>query len=117
VNPAARNRAAERGQASVELVAALPFVLLLAAIAWQCALAGHTLLTVAHAARVAARADLVGSGARRAALSALPDAMERGLEVERRGTAIRVAVRMPLLVSRWTLPVTVSATSSLEVPR
>jgi len=117
VNPAAQNRVPEKGQASVELVAVLPFVLLLAAIAWQCALAGHTLVTVAHAARVAARAELVGSGARRAALSVVPKAMERGLEVEHRGTAVRVAVRMPLLSSRWTLPVTVSATSSLEAPR
>jgi pilus assembly protein CpaE len=92
----------------------VPFVLLLAAIAWQCALAGHTLLMTAHSARVAARADLVDSDVRSAALSALPDAMERGVEVTRGGGAVRVAVRMPLLLPRWRLPVTVAASSSLE---
>jgi TadE-like protein len=109
-----RSTRSERGQASVELVAALPFVLLLAAALWQCALAGHTLLLAAHAARTAARAELVGSGARSAALSALPAAMERGVGVEKRGDAIRVAVRLPLLLPRWRLPVEVSASSSLE---
>ena len=71
----------ERGQASVELVAALPLVLLAAAVAWQLALAGHALWLCAHAARVAARADAVGRSAEAAARSALPRSLEQGLGV------------------------------------
>ena len=69
----------ESGQASVELVAVIPFVILAALAAWQIALAGHTLWLTAGAARAAARADTVGSSPERAARSALPDSMERGL--------------------------------------
>ncbi|HEU0025119.1 MAG TPA: hypothetical protein VFQ12_10825, partial [Thermoleophilaceae bacterium] len=64
--------AGEAGQASVELVAALPLVLLAAAVAWQLALSGHTAWLCAHAARAAARADAVGRSAGAAARSALP---------------------------------------------
>jgi hypothetical protein len=50
------------GQASVEMVAALPFVLLVGLVAWQLALAGHTAWLTANAARVAARAGGGGGG-------------------------------------------------------
>ena len=104
----------ESGQASVELVAVLPFVMLTALAAWQIALAGHTLWLTAEAARAAARADTVGASPERAARSALPDSMERGLSVERiRAGGVRVNVNMPLLLRRWRSPVEVSAVSSL----
>ena len=109
-----QRRSDERGQASVELVAALPFVLLLAALVWQFALAGHTLLTTAHAARAGARAELVDRDGERAALAVLPDAMERGADVDRRAGAVTVRVRVPLLLPRWRLPLLVKASSSLE---
>jgi hypothetical protein len=104
----------ESGQASVELVAVVPFVILAALAAWQIALAGHTLWLTAGAARVAARADTVGASPERAARSALPDSMERGLSVERiRSGGVRVKVRMPLLLRRWRSPVEMTAVSSL----
>jgi hypothetical protein len=104
----------ETGQASVEMVAVLPFVILAALAAWQVGLAGHTLWMTAGAARAAARADTVGSSPERAARSALPDSMERGLSVERlRAGGVRVRVRMPVLLRRWRSPVTLSAVSSL----
>jgi pilus assembly protein CpaE len=112
-----RRRTGECGQASVELVAALPFVLLLAALVWQLALAGHTLLTTAHAARAAARAELVDRGAASAARSVLPKAMERGLEVDRRDGGVTVKVRMPILLPSWRSPIVVRASSSLEGAR
>src|ERR687886_38015 len=62
----------EIGQASVELVAIVPFVLLCAAFAWQLALAGQTAWLCANAARVAARAEAVGRDGRAAARGALP---------------------------------------------
>jgi hypothetical protein len=104
----------ESGQASVELVAVLPFVMLTALAAWQIALAGHTLWLTAGAARAAARADTVGASPERAARSALPDSMEPGLSVERiHAGGVRVNVNMPLLLRRWRSPVEMSAVSSL----
>lgn len=105
---------AQDGQASVELVAVVPLVLLVGAICWQFALAGHAAWMSAHAARAAARADAVGTDVRAAARSALPEGLERGLHVERlREGGVRVRVRIPLLLHRWRSPVTVGATSSL----
>jgi pilus assembly protein CpaE len=104
----------ETGQASVELVAALPFVLLLGAVAWQLALAGHAALMSAHAARVAARADAVGRDPRAAARSALPEVLRGGLEVRRlREGGVRVRVRVPMVLPATRAPVKVAATASL----
>jgi hypothetical protein len=110
--PASPSR--QRGQASVELVAAVPLVLLCALVAWQLVLAGHTAWLSAHAARAAARADAVGRSPAAAARSALPDAMERDLEVDRRREGgVRVSVRVPILVRAWSSPLRIAATSSL----
>jgi hypothetical protein len=104
----------ESGQASVEAVATVPLVLLAALLAWQLVLAGHTLWLCAGAARAAARAALVGASAERAARSALPDSLERGLLVRRVADGgVRVAIRVPLLSHSWHTPVRVAAVSSL----
>ena len=108
------NFRAERGQASVELLAVLPAVLLVGALVWQLALAGHAAWMCAHAARAGARAELVGRDSRAAARSALPNGLERGMRVERRKAGgVRVKVRVPLLLPRWRSPASVSATASL----
>jgi len=105
----------QSGQASVELVATIPLVVLAGLIAWQLALAGHTLWLCANAARAAARAHLVGESAVDAARSALPDSMEHDLSVARLDEGgVRVSVRVPLLLRQWQTPVAVSAVSSLE---
>jgi hypothetical protein len=106
-----------RGQASVELVAAVPLVLLIGLAVWQATLAGHALWMCANAARVAARADAVDRDARNAALSALPRTLERGAVVKRNGTRIRVAVRVPLVLHSSRSPLTVAATASLGGPQ
>jgi hypothetical protein len=104
----------QRGQASIELVAVVPVVLLAALVAWQLALAGHTLWLAAGAARTAARADVVGRSPVAAARSALPKSLEHGLEVKRlEGGAVRVSVAIPMIVESWHAPVRVSATTSL----
>jgi pilus assembly protein CpaE len=110
----ARTTANERGQASVELVAVLPFVVLAGLICWQLALAGHVAWMSAHAARAAARAEVVGEDPGAAARSALPNGLERGLEVRRTGSGgVRVSVAVPLLLHRWRTPLTVSASARL----
>jgi hypothetical protein len=112
------DKRSEGGQASVELVAVVPFVLLVGAVVWQLALAGHTAWLTANAARAAARADAVGRDVAAAARSALPGSMERELEVRRlREGGVRVSVAVPLLLRRWRTPVRVGATSSLGLRR
>jgi hypothetical protein len=104
----------QAGQASVELVAMLPVVLLVGTVAWQLALTGHTAWLTAHAARAAARADAVGRGPGEAARSALPRSLEDELEVVRlRPGGVRVSVRVPLLLRSWDAPLRVAAASSL----
>ncbi len=96
------------------MLGVLPFVLIVGAVLWQLALAGHTAWQCANAARVAARAQVVGENAEAAARTALPDGLERGLEVEGRSEGgVRVSVRMPMLSHLWSAPVGVSATASL----
>jgi hypothetical protein len=98
----------------VEALAVVPAVILAALIGWQLVLAGHTLWLCAGAARAAARADVVGLSPGRAARSALPKSLERGLSVERsdRG-AVRVEVRVPILLRAWQSPLRVAAVTSL----
>jgi type II secretory pathway component PulK len=104
----------EAGQASVELVAVLPLVMLAGLVAWQLLLAGHSLWLCANAARAAARADTVGRSAESAARSALPEALERDLSVDRlREGGVRVSVRVPAVLQSFGTPVRVSARASL----
>jgi Flp pilus assembly protein TadG len=104
----------ERGQASIELVAAVPVLLILGAIAWQLALAGHAAWMAASAARAGARADLVGGNPGAAVRSVLPKSMERGLRVERRGGAgVTVSVAVPLLFGGAESPLRVEAATAL----
>jgi pilus assembly protein CpaE len=104
----------QTGQASVEMLAAVPFVLLAGAIVWQLALVGYSAWLCANAARVAARADAVGLDARAAVRSAVPRSFQRGVEVERvAGGAMRVKVRVPLVVPGQPSPVRVGAVARL----
>ena len=104
--------ARERGQATVELLGTVPVLLALGLVIWQLILVGHAAWMSAHAARAAARADLVGEDAQAAARSVLP-----GAEVETRGNAMRVAAPVPILHRSWRAPVTVAARTSLEAVR
>jgi hypothetical protein len=115
--PSVRRLRSQRGQASVDAVASLPLLLLAGLVAWQLALAGDTVWMCAQAARVAARAVAVGRDPTVAARSALPRSLERGLSVDRRGHgAVRVRLRVPLLVRRIRTPVRVAATAALAPP-
>src|SRR5947208_11589314 len=89
----------ERGQASVELVALLPLVLLLVAVAWQAAVAGQAVWLSGAAARAAARAQAVGADPVAAARSSLPPALSHLVGVhDARGGAIDLAVGVPAIV-------------------
>jgi Flp pilus assembly protein TadG len=104
----------ERGQAAVEFVAVLPFVMLAALVAWQLALVGHVAWNAAGAARSGARAALIGRDAGRAARSALPASLRSATRVSQLvGGGVRVSVPIPLVVYRWRTPMRVSASASL----
>jgi len=102
----------EKGTASVELVAVVPFLLLAFLVAAQIALAGQALWSASVAARAGARAAAVGGDAVAAARSALPPSMRGGAKVEdEEGVSVRVEV--PRLIP--SLPsVRVGASSDLE---
>ena len=107
----------ERGTASVELVAAVPFLLLALAVAAQIALAGQALWSASVAARAGARAALVGGDAEGAARRTLPTALRAGAEVEEEdgdGGAGAVSVKVPVPLLLPELPeVKVGARSGL----
>jgi hypothetical protein len=87
----------EKGTASIELVAALPFLLLALAVAAQIALAGQALWSASVAARAGARAALVGGDAKAAARAALPPSMRDGAVVrEGDGEDAGVSVKVPI---------------------
>src|SRR3954466_5273266 len=102
----------ERGQAAVEFVAVLPFVMLAALVAWQFVLVGHVAWSAAGAARSGARAAVVGRDAGRAARSALPRSLRSATRVVGGpGGGVRVSVPIPFVVYRWQTPLHVSATA------
>ena len=92
----------ERGQSAVELVATLPFVLLLAAMLWQAVLAGQAVWLAGTAARSAARANAVGLSARNTAKGVLPARLERGLRVraDDEDGKVTVEVGVPTILAR-----------------
>jgi Flp pilus assembly protein TadG len=95
-----RIRSSSSGQATVELVALLPLLAVVAAGVWQVALLGHAVWASGVAARVAARAEAVrGEDVEAAALRPLPSSLRPGAAV-RVGDdgGVRVAVRVPAVV-------------------
>lgn len=85
------------GQASVELIAILPALLLAVLVAAQLAIAGHALWSAGIAARAGARASHVGGDGAAAARGALPQSLRRESRV-REGDGLRVRVTVPSLV-------------------
>jgi len=103
-----------RGQATVELVALLPLLAVLAGLLWQAAVAGQAVWLAGSAARAAARAAAVGGDALAAARGVLPGRLERGLVVRRLESdeGVRVAVGVPSVLGGGRL--TVSARALLQ---
>jgi|SRR5436190_11959560 len=87
----------ESGQASVELIAAIPALALVTMLVAQLALAGYALWSAGVAARAGARAAFVGGDAGRAARASLPAALRDGARIHA-GNGLVVRVRTPSLV-------------------
>lgn len=97
--PAPRAHRDQRGQATVELVALLPLMAVLATLLWQAVVAGQAVWLAGSAARAAARAHAVGGDARAAARGVLPGRLRDGVIVRERGDeGVRVWVAIPSVV-------------------
>jgi hypothetical protein len=102
----------ERGQASAELVAVVPLLVLVVVAAAQLAAAGWALWSAGNAARAGARAAHVGGDAERVARDALPAPLRERGEISD-DDEVRVEVRAPGLVPG--IPaLSVTAASSLD---
>lgn len=101
----------EGGTASVELIAAVPFLLLAVLVAAQIAAAGAALWSAGIAARAGARAAVVGRGAAPAARRALPEGLRDAAQIDGEGP---VSVRVPVPRLLPGMPqVTVAASADL----
>jgi hypothetical protein len=87
----------EDGQASVELVAIIPALLIAVLVAAQLGLVGWALWSAGAAARAGARAAHVGGDAEAAARSALPSPLREGATVTDEDE-VGVRVRVPALI-------------------
>ena len=89
--------AAQRGQATVELVAALPAILLAGYIAFQLLATGYALSLADGAAEAGALALASGRSATEATRGALPGWAEDEVAVSVRGGRVTVRLRPPAL--------------------
>jgi hypothetical protein len=87
----------ERGQASVELVTAIPLVLVVTLLVAQLAVAGYALWSAGAAARAGARAGYVGGSAKAAARRSLPAPLRHGATI-RESDGVSVRVKAPALL-------------------
>lgn len=95
------NPRGERGQASIELVALLPVLVVVGLLAWQAAVVGQATWLAAGAARDAARAQALGRDPEAAARRALPAGLRRGLTVTAEDDgAVRLRIAIPAVLLR-----------------
>lgn len=95
--PAARRRG-ERGQASVELIGMLPFLVLAALLVWQLLLVGYAVTSAENAARAASRVEARGGDGRKAAARSVGSPLREGIRTQLDGEKAVVRVRVPIIV-------------------
>ena len=106
----------ERGQATVELLAGVPALLLAGLICLQLLGAGYTLTLADGAVEAGAIAATTGEPAEQAARDALPDWAEEAVSVEQEGGRITVRVRPPSLIGAVSRALEVSSTAWVRRP-
>jgi hypothetical protein len=102
-------RASADGQASVELLAALPALALAAALALQLLLVGYSLTIADGAAEAGALAGASGRDARGAARAALPGWARGRSDVSAEGSRVTVELRPPAPLAAVADALTVSS--------
>ena len=106
-----------RGQAAVELVAALPALLLAALVALQLLAAGYAMTLADGAAEAGALALASGSSADAAARDALPGWARDDVDVSVEGGRVSVRLRPPSPLSAVSAKLAVTSTASARVSR
>lgn len=107
----------ERGQATVELVAALPALLLAAAVALQLLVAGYAITLADGAAEAGALALASGGSAAAAAREALPGWAQDDVSVAVEGGTVSVHLRPPSPVGAIAERLTVSSSAAARPAR
>jgi hypothetical protein len=110
-------RAPGHGQASVELLAALPALALAAALALQLLLVGYSLTIADGAAEAGALAGASGRDAQSAARAALPGWARGRSRVSASGGRVRVELRPPAPLGSVADALTVSSDAWSRSPR
>lgn len=108
---------AKTGQASVELIAALPALAFAVALAVQLLLVGYSLTIADGAAEAGALAGAAGRDAREAARDALPGWARGRSSVSSAGGRVRVEVRPPAPLPALSDALTVSSEAWSRPPR
>ena len=108
---------AERGQATVELVAALPALLLAGLIALQLLVAGYAMTLADGAAEAAALALASGGSAAEAAESSLPGWAADDVAVSVAGDEVTVQLRPPSPIPALARQLTISSSATARSER
>lgn len=110
--PRSRARRGEQGQATVELVAALPALLLAGLIALQLLAAGYAATLADGAAEAGALSAATGGEAPEAARAALPGWAREDVAVGARDGRVTVRLEAPTVMAGIGDPVTVSSSAT-----
>jgi hypothetical protein len=87
----------EEGQASIEFLGMVWWLMLVVLLIWQVSLAAWAHTQTANAARTASRVAARGGDAGSAARNAVPKPLRRGMRVTMSGEKATVRVRIPIL--------------------
>ena len=108
---------AERGQATVELVAALPALLLAALVALQLLAAGYAMTLADGAAEAGALALASGDSAAEAAREAVPGWARDDVSVAVEGGTVSVRLRPPSPIPALSRRLTIGSSASARAAR
>jgi hypothetical protein len=105
-----------RGQASVELLGALPVVLLVGLVLLQLLAVGYSVVLAGNAAEAGALAVAGGGQALGAARAAVPGWSRARMRVEVRGGRVEVRMRPPTAIEALARRLEVHAGAAVEAP-
>lgn len=108
---------AERGQASVELLGALPVLLVLGLFLFQALAVGYAAVLAGHAAEAGALSHAGGGDAEDAARGALPGWSRAGTRVAVDGGAVQVTLEPPSPIDALRERLEVSSRAVVREPR
>jgi hypothetical protein len=111
-----RRIGSSHGQASVELLGALPVVLVLGLVLMQLLAVGYACVLAGNAAESAALAVASGGEAVAAARAAVPGWSSTGMQVEVKGGRVEITMRPPSALEALARKLEVHAAAAVEAP-